>query len=83
MENSRFNAGHLEILARLKRFGRAVHLNNLMGCDYECLSDLRERGLVSEKTDGNLTTYELTIRGNRYASEALAVEHSFWQEKTY
>lgn len=73
MENGRSHElcnGHLEILARLGKLGNPTPLNQLMCCDYGGLGDLKKMGLVLEKTEGNLTTYELSERGKAALGDA-------------
>ena len=81
--DARFTAGHLEILARLQRLKDPVILTSLMSCDYPTLKDLEKRGLVYKKTQENMTTYELSIRGKRYISNAVTeLDHCLWHEQT-
>ena len=59
----KFNEGDLEVLARLAKLINPVHLNALHCCNFNCLSDLQEEGLVLQKTEEHLVSYQLTKRG--------------------
>ena len=64
--------GHLEILGKLARFGRPVHLNVLLGCDTEILPYLQREGLILKDTD--TSSYQISEKGRDALDEMV---HNF------